>query len=185
MTATTTTPSLYQQVLGADFARLDPAVRRFHRLAGHHLLHGWVETTAPRSLPARLLARCLGSPVQGGSGPFRFELRAAPGHETWTRFFPSKTMRSTLRLRHREIVESLGPARVIFRMAVSGNRLAMGLGRLYFLGIRCPAFLAPRIEAEEWGADDRLFFRIEASVPWVGVVARYSGHLDMPAEQPA
>lgn len=178
----TASMSMFEQAMGAEFATLDAAVQRFHRLAGHHTLQGWVETTAPRSWMARLLAISLGSPLRNSEGPIRFELQAAPDQETWSRFFPTQGMRSTMHLCDGDIVECLGAARVTFHLSVAEKRLVMGLKRLHFLGIRCPAWLAPRLLAEECGAGDRLQFQIRATVPFVGVVASYRGYLEMPQE---
>lgn len=180
--------SMYEQAMGEDFARLHPALQAFHRLAGHHALQGRVRIGAPQSLGARLLALCLGTPLRAGEGGIRFELQAGPGREVWTRFFPTQTMRSSLHLQQVHIVESLGPARLRFGLHAEGPRLVMRLLQLHFLGIACPAWLAPRIVAEEegeageGGMPGRLHFRIEAAVPWVGVVASYSGHLQLPGE---
>ncbi|MCT9810872.1 DUF4166 domain-containing protein [Acidovorax sp. Be4] len=180
MTAIT---SMYEQVMGAEFSTLGAAVQRFHRLAGRHELHGWVETLAPQSWPARLLAWCLGTPTQASQGPIRFELHAQPDHETWTRFFPTQTMRSRLQRRGGDIVESLGAARLTFALLAREQGLVMRLQQLHFLGIRCPAWLAPRIVAEESGEGGQLQFRVAASVPFVGVVASYRGHLILPAQE--
>lgn len=174
------TLSMYEQAMGERFARLDPAVQAFHRLAGRHALHGWVRTQAPQSLAARLLALCLGTPLRASEGAIRFELQAGPLREVWTRFFPAQTMRSSLHLQGGQIIESLGAARLGFRLEADGGRLVMRLQQLRFLGMACPTWLQPRIVAEERGEGDRLHFRIEAAVPWVGVVASYSGHLQLP-----
>ena len=172
--------SMYEQAMGERFARLDPAVQAFHRLAGRHELHGWVRTQAPQSLAARLLALCLGTPLRASEGAIRFALQAEPLREVWIRFFPAQTMRSSLHLQDGQIIESLGAARLSFGLEADGGRLVMRLRKLRVLGMACPAWLEPRIVAEERGEGDRLHFRIEAAVPWVGVVASYSGHLQLP-----
>jgi len=64
----------------------------------------------------------------------------------------------------------------------------MRLRTLRFLGVPCPAFLRPRIVAEETGeqgADGRarLRFRVEAHVPGVGQMVGYRGHLQLPADE--
>jgi hypothetical protein len=46
--------SLFQAALGARFAELAPALRRFHRLSGRHELHGVVETDPPASTMGRV-----------------------------------------------------------------------------------------------------------------------------------
>ena len=178
-------PPLFEAALGARFAELAPALRRFHRLSGRHELQGVVETDPPASTVGRLLARRLGSPLQSASGAIRFELDAAPGVETWTRHFPARTMRSSLRLVDGRVVERMGPARLVFALDAIDGGLRMRLQAMRFLGIPCPAWLRPRIVAEENGGDSRLHFRIEAAVPGIGRVVGYRGHLVVPDETPA
>ena len=177
-------PSLFERVLGERFATLPPALRRFHSLAGRHELWGLVETDAPSSCAGRLLARCLGTPTRAMHGPIRFVLEAAPDAETWTRHFPGGTLRSRMRFAPGHVVERMGPARLTFLLDASGGRLRMRLVGLRFVGIACPAWLRPRIVAEEAGdrvaAGDRLHFRIEAGVPGIGQVVGYRGHLMLP-----
>lgn len=178
-------PSLYECVMGDAYARLATEVQRFHRLAGRHLLHGVVQTDAPANWLAALLARGLGSPLRASSGAIRFELESGPVVETWTRHFPGRTMSSRLRLDAGRLVERLGAARLAFTLAEIDGRLVMRLASLRFLGIPCPAWLRPRIVAEETGAGDQLCFRVEAHVPGVGRVVGYRGHLVLPDERAA
>jgi Domain of unknown function (DUF4166) len=63
--------------------------------------------------------------------------------------------------------------------------LRMRLQAMRFLGIPCPAWLRPRIVAEETGDGSRLHFRIEAAVPGIGRVVGYRGHLVVQDETPA
>ena len=178
-------PSMYEQVLGADYANLAPAAQRFHRLAGRTVLQGWVETHAPVSVLARLLAYCLGTPRVASSGPIRFELEAGPDMESWTRHFPAQTMTSQMRLVRGQVQERLGTAVLTFNLAASNGTLKMELARMRFLGVPCPKWLMPRIIAEESGAEDQLHFRVVAALPMVGVVASYQGHLDLGSKVPS
>jgi Domain of unknown function (DUF4166) len=178
-------PTLYERVLGASYTHLPAAVQRFHRLTGHTVLHGWVETSAPGSALARLLACCLGTPRRASSGPLRFELEASAEAESWIRHFPTQTMSSRMRLVAGQIEEQLGAARLTFSLTVVDGTLKMGLVRMRFLGVPCPEWLMPTIVAEEVGTDDQLHFHIAAALPLVGVVASYRGHLDVsPKEKP-
>jgi hypothetical protein len=178
----THTLSMYEQAMGERYARLGSALQRFHRLAGRQVLLGQVETQAPASWPARALALCLGSPRHASTGPIRFELDARPDAETWTRHFPKRTMTSHLHLVSGSIVERLGPVRLSFDLQEHEGRLHMHLQRLHVLGIPCPAFLMPRVVAEETGVGDRLQFNVQAALPLVGVVAGYRGYLMVPPE---
>jgi hypothetical protein len=172
-----TVPSLYERVMGERFAALPMAVQRFHRLRGRTVLNGRVETDAPASTLAGLMAWCLGTPRHATEGSLRFELDSTPDGESWTRIFPTRTMRSRLRFRAGRVEERLGPARLDFDLVAAGDGLRMELVRLRFLGVPCPRWLMPRIVAEESGDADRLHFRVVAALPWVGVVASYRGHL--------
>lgn len=169
--------SLLERLLGPRFGELAPALQRFHRLAGHHELHGVVETDPPDGALGRALAGLLGTPGQASSGPIRFELDAAPGRETWTRHFPGRTLVSRMGLADGCLVERMGVATLAFALETQGGGLNLRLVRMRFLGLPCPAWLRPRIDARETGAGERLHFRIEARVPLIGRVVGYRGWL--------
>lgn len=176
--------ALYETVMGSAFGQLAEPVQAFHRSRGRRVLHGQVRTEAPASTPARLLARCLGTPLRPASGAIRFELDAQPDYETWVRHFPTNTMRSHMTLVAGELTERLGPTRLRFGLTAREGRLVMELRGLRFLGIPCPRWALPRIVAEEEGRDGHLYFRVSAALPLVGQVAGYSGHLVVPAPAP-
>ncbi|MHA6883928.1 DUF4166 domain-containing protein [Ralstonia pseudosolanacearum] len=173
------TASLYETLLGAHYAQLAPAVQAFHRLSGRVVLHGEVETQPPASRAARWLAWCIRTPRTMTRGPIRFTLDAASAQETWTRQFPRQIMRSTLSLGDGHIVERLGATQLRFTLEAVDRALHMRLQGLRFLGVPCPAWLRPEVVAEETGDGDRLHFNVRASVPLLGVVAAYRGHLDL------
>lgn len=177
--------SMYEQVLGDGYASLPSAVQRFHRLSGHTVLHGWVETQAPETMLARALAVCLGAPRSSNSGPIRFELTSGPAEETWTRHFPTRTMTSCMRLVAGHVEESLGSAKLTFNLVATEGRLSMKLAKMRFFGVPCPAWIMPHIVAEERGVDDQLHFYITAELPYVGRVASYRGHLEVRMKEPA
>lgn len=102
---------MYELVLSDSFNRLAPEVQQFHRLAGKHTLNGHVKVHAPKSPLAKLLALILGTPRSASEGAIKFELDAQPLTETWTRYFPLKTMRSRLQLIDGQLIETLGVAR--------------------------------------------------------------------------
>ncbi len=176
--------SLYEQILGADYARLPEAVQRFHRLNGHTVLQGWVETGAPDSLLARGLAFWLGAPRGRSAGPLRFELKAGSETETWTRHFPTQTMSSRIRLVAGRLEERLGAARLTFSLTASDKKLSMKLAKMKFLGVPCPNWLLPQVVAEETGIGDQLHFHVTAALPFVGAVASYRGHLEVRPKEP-
>lgn len=171
--------------MGPAFARLSPALARFHSLSGAHRLQGEVEVEAPASTLGRVLAGALGAPQRSARGSIVFDLEATPRAEVWTRHFPARTMRSTLRESRGQVVEHLGAARLGFTLVEEQGRLVMRLENLHFLCVPCPAWLRPQIVAEETGLGDALHFHVQATVPWVGQVVHYRGHLVVPRAQGA
>jgi Domain of unknown function (DUF4166) len=137
--------SMYESAMGEHFMRLAAPVQQFHRLNGRHVLHGQVEVHASGSM----LARPLGTPLIACEGPIKFELNAHPLVETWTRYFPSNVLTSTLQLDGNYLVEKVGAARLTFELSASDGHLHMHLRQLQFFGIVCPKWLMPIIVAEE------------------------------------
>lgn len=170
--------------MGTEFSELPTAVQRFHRLSGRHALAGWVQTQAPTNPLAKLIAWCLGSPRQAASGPIRLELDASRDAETWTRHFPSQCMRSQLRKRGPFIEEKLGAARLLFSLRAAPGLLTMELKGMGFLGVPCPDWFLPSIMAKEWGEDDRLHFQVCVTLPVIGLLAHYQGHLTLTSDRP-
>ncbi|PQA78399.1 DUF4166 domain-containing protein [Rhodoferax sp. TS-BS-61-7] len=173
---------MYRSVMGDAFNRLATPVQQFHSFEGLQEFHGEVQVAEPASVLAKLLAIFLGAPLKASQGPIRFELLAAPSTETWTRFFPSKTMRSTLTKSGNRITERLGASRLTFELMEVAGALEMRLEKLHFLGIPCPSWLMPRVTARETGGVHTLNFHIQASVPVIGMVASYTGYLNIPQE---
>jgi hypothetical protein len=174
--------SLYQRAMGSDYPRLAPALARFHALSGPHRLQGHVQVDAPASWLARVLALALGAPQSAAQGPITFELDAGADAEVWTRHFPAQTMQSTLSEVAGHVVEYLGAARLTFGLHEAEGRLVMQLRQLHFCGIPCPAWLRPQVVAEEIGVGDALHFHVQATVPGVGRVVSYQGHLVVPPD---
>jgi len=172
--------------MGPAFQRLAPALARFHSLSGIHRLQGQVQVDAPATWSARVLALALGAPQRSVQGAITFELDARPAAERWTRRFPTQTMQSTLReaAGHAagQVVERLGAARLTFALHEADGRLVMQLQQLHFCGIPCPVWLRPQVVAEESGIDEALHFKVQATVPWVGRVVSYQGHLVVPPD---
>ena len=143
-----------------------------------------MDTQAPASPLARALAGCrqrwVESPPRSRQGALRFELDASPAEERWTRDFPDRTMTSRLHAQGDALIETLGAARLTFRLREVAGAMEMQLAALRFLGIPCPRWLLPKITARETGDHEHLHFDVSAALPWIGQVARYRGTLHVP-----
>lgn len=176
--------SIYAVVMGDDFSRLCDPVRQFHSQSGKAAYAGTVDIDAPATILARLLAVCVGAPVRACSGPIRFELDARAEVEVWTRHFPFKTMVSRLARKGDRVIESIGPACLTFVLRESGGGLEMRLERMHLLGVRCPRWMTPAIEASEAGHAGQLLFHVQVRLPVAGTVASYRGCLNLPERAP-
>jgi hypothetical protein len=171
--------SLYRSVMGAAFESLPAEVQRFHSLQGTCVLSGRVAIDGPKSRVGALVARIMKLPAAAADAPMQFKLCANHAHEVWTRCFPGRDMTSTMSRARGRLVESLGPLKLHFRLVAGGDRLTMQLERVTALGVRCPRWLMPIVEAEETESPGRLHFDVEASLPRIGRVVRYRGYLDL------
>lgn len=171
---------LFERLLGAAaYARLAPAVQRFHRLGGRHALNGRVRSAGAATLAGRLVARIVGAPPPA-DGAFRFELDASPDGETWRRVFPSRAMVSRLDGHGAHLVERLGPVRLTFALCEDGGALEMRLLGVRCAGVPCPRALLPTVAARETGDGVRLHFDVAAGMPFAGRLAAYEGEIVVP-----
>lgn len=178
-------PALFQRVLGSGWPSLHPALQRFHSLRGHHELHGEVRTEPADGALGRLLGLAMRIPRSAQSGPLRFTLDAQPDSERWTRHFPHTTMMSAMALRGGALVERMGPASFHFALVAREGALELQHCGMRVLGLPWPRFAQPAILAREHGEGDRLCFEVEARLPFVGRVVRYTGWLAVPERPPA
>ncbi|WP_222432767.1 DUF4166 domain-containing protein [Caenimonas sedimenti] len=168
---------MFESLMGERYRGLHEDVRAFHDLRGTVTLHGEVRTEPAQTPLGALLGLAMGTPRVASSGPLRFELCDVDGAQRWTRHFPHRAMTSRMSVNRGELVERLGPSRLTFKLDEQAGRLHMRLARMHFLGVPCPAWLMPRIVAVEEGGQGRLHFDVSASVPGLGRVVGYKGHL--------
>jgi hypothetical protein len=176
------TLSLYQTLLGAEYARLPPEQARFHALQGRHEFLGAAQVTCGRHPLARLVAVLMGLPRRDAQVPLRFELRVTAASETWVRHFGPQCMTSVLRHRDGWLVERMGLIVVHSRLQVEADCLKMHIVRARLLGlIPLPLWLMPQVRADETASGGRIFFDIQVVWAWLGLLVAYRGFLDVHA----
>jgi hypothetical protein len=171
---------VYRQHLGDRYELLPAPVRAFHELQGRLRLTGRVSIKGAETALGRMLAALMRFPADAPHQPFSFELDATPAREVWTRYFPSRTMKSCLSVRGEYLAEAFGPIRLFFQVEAAEQKLVMHLRRMTFLGIPLPGFLVPGVKASEHGAEGHFHFDIEASWPGELRVVAYSGSITLP-----
>lgn len=169
-------PPLYARVMGADFERLPPAVRRIHDVCRDSGAQGEGLVERGRGLLARALAAAMRFPPEG-RWPLHVAFAEQGGVERWTRDFGGHRFASELSAKGERLVERFGPLRFAFDLPSGPDGLEMRLRGWSALGIPLPVALAPRIKAREWEEEGRFRFEVEAALPLAGEIVRYSGWL--------
>ncbi|SDQ91561.1 DUF4166 domain-containing protein [Pseudoxanthomonas sp. CF125] len=170
--------ALFQQVLGAEFETLPPAVRALHTASGHRRYHGQVEVVRGGNPLARLFAWATRLPPAGrGEVEVEMEMDASGEDEKWTRHIGGHAMPSRLWERDGLLCEQLGLARFGFRLTVEQGSIVWRVQRITVLGLRLPARWFAQVLARESEADGRYLFDVAAAMPMIGLLVRYRGWL--------
>ncbi|MFD0739149.1 DUF4166 domain-containing protein [Lysobacter koreensis] len=170
-------PTLYRQLLGAQFDTLAPGLQALHARHGRHRYHGKVEVDRGRGLLAWLCAAATGLP-RAGRGPIKVEIVAGAGCERWTRVFAARAMRSRLWARDGLLCERLGLVTFGFRLQVVDGAITWQVERVRALGVPLPTRWFARIRAREYVSHGRYHFDVAAAVPLAGLLVHYHGWLD-------
>lgn len=176
-------PSLYQQLLGPQFASLASSVQTLHAREGRHRYHGKVEVERGTGLLSRLCASTTRLP-HAGRGPITVEILAKEGRERWTRVFAARAMRSRLWAHDGLLCERLGPATFGFRLSVEtlphgGTALLWRVARVRIVGVPLPAAWFSGVQAREYEGKGRYHFDVVAALPLAGLLVHYKGWLDV------
>ena len=185
-------PSLYASLMGASWARLDPAVRGAHLGQRDHLVaQGSFEVRGGQTRRARVIAALMRLPASGEKVATTLRVRrGAGGRQRWTRHFGKSRPIETVQLRGpaQTMEERFGPVRLRFELAQEGGSLryvqvgaALGLGPL---SCPLPAIFAPRVKGTEAGAGapGRTVVDVEISTPLVGLLVGYKGWVEVAGE---
>ena len=175
-------PSLFRFLLGDAYDTLPAAIREAHDVRGVLILTGSADAAGSDNFLGGWMARILRFPRRDSAMPLQVEMRREDdGSETWTRTYPDVTMRSNLRDADpatRQLDEAFGPISVRLQWFVIHGGLSLtGIDAKLF-GIPLPGFFCPRTHATETvGSTGQFSFDVTISLPLLGVIARYKGHL--------
>ncbi|MEQ9641350.1 MAG: DUF4166 domain-containing protein [Alphaproteobacteria bacterium] len=172
----TVSPTAFQRLLGADFARLPAPVRRVHGLDAPLTLAGRADVRVAPGWAAWLLCLISGLPRAGRDVPVEVRFVPDGGGERWSRTFDKRRYASRIDAAGPHLRERFGPFDLFYDLAVTDG-LHWTLVRWHLLGVALPRFTLPRIDCIE-GADGEAFsFDIDVAFPLVGPVIRYRGKL--------
>jgi NAD(P)-dependent dehydrogenase (short-subunit alcohol dehydrogenase family) len=172
--------TLYARIMGADFARLPPAVRALHLVNGDLGAEGLAEVTRGTGLLARLIGRIMGFPAAGSGIAVSVWMREEDGVETWRREFGGVGFSSHLAQRGARLIERFGAISFEMALQLEADGLSMPFRRWWIGPLPMPRFLLPREVAREYEADGRFHFDVPITLPLIGPVIHYKGWLTPP-----
>ena len=146
---------LYRQLLKDDFEKLPRALREFHSAPGGGRALGTVAVRHARGM----LARLAGFPRSGEGIPLRLEVEATGDREVWVRRFGDDVLRTTQQRQGDLLLETMGPVRVLFRLAADGKGIRFESERTRLWMIPLPV----RVTAMAAGGDSSWEFEVTVS----------------------
>jgi hypothetical protein len=172
--------SLYRQLLGAAFDRLDPAVQRLHRLQGHIRVTGHFIAYAPQHPIARFLAKRFRVPLTQLSTQVSLHRESSPTREVWRPRVAGLSSRCELWLEEGCLWLRRGLTQLCYAIREEGGRVRLHLRQVRIAGMAWPTWLLPHIEAEEWGERGCVHFHFHVKLPRVGSLCHYQARLELP-----
>jgi hypothetical protein len=169
----------FEQVLGAEFARLPDAVQASHRVFGPVSLVGTSRITRGSGLWPRLLGGLFGFPSAGEDVAVRVEKTPVASGEIWERDFAGKRFVSHLKVTPDGMTERFGPLTFLLGLKADETGLSFPVLRGWAFGfLPLPRALLPQSEAFERESDGVFEFDVQLSAPLTGqMIVRYQGRL--------
>lgn len=173
------TDTLFQRLLGAEFAHLAPQVRALHSRPGRFRWRGICSIQRGTHPLARLACMFARLPPSMQDVPVSVEFTSSGDEELWQRDFNGVPMRSRLRFDGGQLHERLGPMTFRFHVHRDGEALHWTtIGARLFGLLPLPSTWFTQVRCRESEADGRYRFLVDARLPWVGPLIRYQGWLE-------
>jgi len=176
------TLTLYERVLGRNYALLSPKLRHFHAAHEPIEVRGTFEVIRGRSRLGNWLTDLSGFPRERRELPVSLTVRPDPPGERWIRVFGDRVIESWQGQMLGLFAQRFGSLVMYLEAEVRDGALIVRDLRSTFLGIPLPPALSPQVHAHGRDRDDAISVRIRITNRIVGLLIEYSGSI---AIQPA
>ena len=175
---------LYPSVMGGQWEHLPAAIRRAHLSAD--TLRGRFDVHHGKSRLARLVARLIRCPREAAAMPVTLHIDADGAFESWHRTFGDRRVTTRQRTSEAGVLdEQIGILELRFRLDGDPDALRFrqvgARARLAGLSVPWPRWCRPHVDAVERAEPGGVGVRVTVSLPGVGLLMSYAGHLDVPA----
>lgn len=169
--------TLYAQLLGESLDRLPPPLRDIHNHRLRKRYAGLCRVNCGDGWIAAVIGWVAGLPRARAQMPVKILIERANVCETWTRWFGTHRMRSTLSAHQGLLEERLGPMTMAFALVVEGERIDWVVKRVRALFLPLPVAWFAGCTATEVIKDGRYHFDARAEVAGIGLIVHYQGWL--------
>ena len=168
--------TLYQRVLGENFAQLPPVLRAFHALPQGGQARGFVKVQHGCGWLRRVLARLLRLPPQGERVEVRLQVQTKNEGEIWLRHFDGVPVQTLQWQRDNYLIEKAGPLCFAFYVSANENELRFNFSHNEIGGFRLP-FPVLRVDAVARGKENFWHIQVKIRAPLFGLLAEYRGEI--------
>ena len=172
-------PTLFQKLLGDDFDRLPPLVRRIHARDDLRIYRGQADLQRGSGLLSRLAGAAASLPPVNADTHLDVTIEPWRDGERWTRNFGGARMQSRMWARNGLLCERLGLTTFAFKLGIEDDALVWRVIGTRGLGVPMPASLFGGVVAREFERDGRYRFDVRADLPVIGLLVHYIGWLDV------
>jgi hypothetical protein len=169
---------LFRRLPGVELDALAPSIRTLHLHPNDGCYRGEVEVQQGRGVMAALCIRALRLPA-AGRGPIEVDIAIDADRERWTRHMGGRTLRSLLWEEDGLLCEQIGGLTLQFALCAQAGAMQWRAVGARWLGLPLPASAFTRVVAREYDEAGRYHFDASATLPWIGLLLRYRGWLDV------
>lgn len=171
-------PTLFERILGEDFAALPKSIKRLHDIWDRETFAGHASVERGDHWLVPTIAFIFRFPKPTSDTAVTVDIEKTAETERWTRRFDSSKFQSVLSMNNQsQTYERFGLLKAELGLKVDQNTVVFPVKRAWLCGIPLPQWLTPISVSREYETDGRFHFDVSLSAPIVGQIVRYRGWL--------
>jgi hypothetical protein len=174
-------PSIYQQLLGADFQKLGPILQRVHGPETRVLAIGKVSVVYGRGWIVLLLNKLMKVPPANPGVQLRLEIQRNADSETWIRDFGGKPLITQQWAEDELFIEAVGGVKMAMRLRVAEGFLHFDPVHTKAMGIKVPKWMQISVAANVRERENGWEIFVETRSALLGLLFQYSGFIALEA----
>lgn len=169
--------SLYRRLLGPDFDRLPPVLRRFHDSGKEAVGSGSVDIQVGQRPWTRLLARALRLPAAGRGVPVTVRVYPDGERERWSRTFGATGLQTVQWVEQGRLRERVGALTFSFDVSADETGMRFRFAGMAAFGMKLPRRFAVHVDADVTGFHADWHVNVTIRTPGSRLVMSYDGRI--------